>query len=213
MAQRPVFVPKQKAPFFNVVPVNFQWNGGFAISQKQKNINSLHDGYRKLFPSRNILEISSKSLCEEGVELSAFNLTKFVPSLKKSISVECVYQGGKVFEKGGPYTDLFEKSSREAKKDPRLFESGVLKKFWFEGKEMPILPRTAFYNWIYINALMENKDLAEKLLQYDAFTDIEFNPERSLNCQAEAAAVFASLSKLGIVDKCKDFDFYIGLLK
>ncbi len=211
MAQRPVFLPKQNSPFSNVVPVEFHWNGGFAVSQKQKNVKDLHEGFRRLFPNRNILEISSKSLCEEGVALSAFNLKKFVPSLEKNISLECVFQGGKVFQKGGPFLDLYDKTSREAKKDPRLKENGALKSFWFEGIEYPILPRTAFYDWLYVNALLENKELAEKLLQYDAFTDIEFNPEKSINCQAQSAAVFVSLSKLGIVEKCKDFDYFIRL--
>ena len=109
--------------------------------------------------------------------------------------------------------DLYAKSSRDAKKDPRLKESGVLKSFWFEGKEYPILPRTAFYDWLYINALLENKDLAEKLLKYDAFTDVEFNPEKSINCQACSAAVFVSLSKLGIVENCKDFGYFVSLFK
>ena len=213
MAQRPVFLPKQNAPFSNVVNVEFQWNGGFAVSQKQKNIKALHEGFLRLFPERNVLEISSKSLCEPGKELSAFNLKKFVPSIEKSISLECVFQGGKVFQNGGPYVDLYEKSSREAKKDNRLRESGALKNFWFEGKEYPILPRTAFYDWLYVNALMENKDLAEKLLQYDAFTDVEFNPEKSINCQARSAAVFVSLSKLGIVENCKDFGCFVSLFK
>jgi hypothetical protein len=213
MAQRPVFLPKQSAPFSNVVFVDFQWNGGFAVFQKQKNIKALHEGFKRLFPERNVLEISSKSFCDEGVELSAFNLKKFVPSIDQSISLECVFQGGKTFQYGGPFVDLYEKSSRDAKKDPRLKESGALKSFWFEGKEYPIFPRTAFYDWLYVNALLENKELAEKLLQYDAFTDIEFNPEKSINCQARSAAVFASLSKLGIVEKCKDFDYFISLFK
>lgn len=37
------------------------------------------------------------------------------------------------------------------------------------------------------------------MLAYDAFTDIEFNPKRSINCQAEAAAIFVSLSRQGLL--------------
>ncbi|MGN0514461.1 MAG: DUF6977 family protein [Lachnospiraceae bacterium] len=59
--------------------------------------------------------------------------------------------------------------------------------FSFEGNEFPLEPWTAFYDYIYLNALLENEDLAQIVLQYDALTDIEFNPNKSLNCQAKAA--------------------------
>ena len=38
-------------------------------------------------------------------------------------------------------------------------------------------------------------------MNYDSFTDIEFNPKKSLNCQAEAAAIFVGLSKSGLIDE------------
>ena len=43
--------------------------------------------------------------------------------------------------------------------------------------------------------------LAEKILDYNVFTDIEFNHKKSINCQARAAAIFVSLSKRGIMDE------------
>ena len=36
---------------------------------------------------------------------------------------------------------------------------------------------------------------------YTAFTDIAFNPEKSLNCQARAVAIYVSLRKNGLIDK------------
>lgn len=42
-----------------------------------------------------------------------------------------------------------------------------------------------------------NKSLSKKILEFDAFTDIEINQEKSINCQARSAAIFVSLSKLG----------------
>lgn len=48
---------------------------------------------------------------------------------------------------------------------------------------------------IYIKALMENKGLSDKLLNYDCFTDVEFNHKKSINCQARSAAIFISLKK------------------
>ena len=150
---------------------------------------------------------------EEGVKLSAFNLMKYVPSIGKSIPVECVFQGGKVFAAGGPYTDLYDGSARDAKRDPRLKESGGLRSFYYEGQMVPLSPTTAFYDWLYINALLENPDLAQKLLEYDAFTDIEFNPDKSVNCQARTAAMFVALSRLGLVEQCRDFVTFLSLLR
>ena len=39
-----------------------------------------------------------------------------------------------------------------------------------------------------------------KLYGYAGFTDIEFNPRRSINCQARSAALFLSLMKRGALD-------------
>ena len=36
---------------------------------------------------------------------------------------------------------------------------------------------------------------------FDAFTDIEFNPERSLNCQARSAALYRSLVHAGKLEE------------
>jgi len=212
MAVRPVFVPLKKAPFLDVFPCEFVWNQGLSVSQKQKNIQALHAAYNRRFPGKQVLEISSKSLQPLGVRLSAFNLTKFVPELGKSIPLECVFQGGKVFAAGGPYTDLYEAAPRDAKRDPRLRSSGMLRSFTFGGETIPLKPETAFYNWLYINALLEHPEDAAALLEYDAFTDIEFNPEKSLNCQAKAAAVFVSLAREGLVEQCRDYVAFLMLM-
>ena len=213
MANRPVFVPFQKAPFVDVFMPEFTWNGGFAVSQKQKNITALHQAFGQRFPNRKVLEISSKSMQDLGVKLSAFNLTKYVPSLDTTVPVECVFQGGKVFAAGGPYTELYRATPRDAKRDSRLKSSGMLRSFFYEGQQFPLHPTTAFYNWLYINALLENPQLSEPLLEFDAFTDIEFNPDKSINCQAEAAALFVSLARQGLLEQCRDFQAFLKLIR
>lgn len=213
MAQRPVFAPRNSKPYVNVFNPEFVWNGGLSPTQKKKNIVALHEVFNARFPEKKVLEISSKSSVELGIALSAFNLKKYVPELGKSVTVECIFQGSKVFAVGGPYTDLYTATSREAKKDSRLQSSGSLKCFRFDGRDFPLSPTTAFYDWLYINALMENPELTEPLLTYDAFTDIEFNPNKSLNCQARAAALFVALSREDIIEQCKDFDAFLKLLK
>ena len=39
------------------------------------------------------------------------------------------------------------------------------------------------------------------VLCYDAFTDIEFNPQKSINCQAEAVAIYVSLHRQGLLNE------------
>ena len=92
---------------------------------------------------------------------------------------------------------MINKSSREAKKDPRLKESGKLIAFKYFKIEYPLEPKDFFYNWLYINALNLNKELAESILEYESFSDIEFNPKKSINCQAKAASIYVGLKKSG----------------
>ena len=139
---------------------------------------------------------------ELGVELSAFNLmirTK-IPGLEE-FSVESAFQASKVFESGGPYTDLLFKSSREAKKDPRIRNGGNLVRFEYFHKSYPLEPKDYFYCWLYINALAQNEEKAEAVMQYDSFTDIEFNPKKQFNCQAKALAVYAGLVTAGKLEE------------
>ena len=211
MANRPVFSASSKAHHVDVFPVEFVWNKGLAPSQKQKNIVAIHEGFKRRFPERKVLEISSKSLTSLGVKLSAFNLKKFVPSIGKYVPVECIYQGAKVFAAGGPFTDLYLGASRAAKGDSRLKSSGALRSFSFEGRNYPLYPITAFYDWLYINALMENDELASETLEYDSFTDIEFSPEKSKNCQARAAALFVALHRKGLLECVKDFEQFVKI--
>jgi len=195
MAIRPVFTPIEKPPFVELINLEFEWFPGFSISQAQKSISSLHSAAEKsrIEP---ILEISTKSNSVYGRSLSAFNLNLTFQEGKK-ITLECAFQGSKVFENGGPYNNLYFVSSLEAKRDKRLQSSGKLIEFNLLGDIFPINPQTVFYDWLYLNALDENKDIAEKLLDFNGFSDIAFNPKKSINCQARSAALFVALSKLG----------------
>ena len=211
MAVRPVFGVCDKSPFYFIFNAEFTWAGGFATSQKQKNVASMHRCFESAFPKKKALEISSKSTEKWGIAASAFFLKKHVPSLGRSVPVENIYQSGKVFSRGGPYKDLLEVKPIDAKRDGRLSASGQLIAFQFEGKDFPIIPNTAFYDFIYINALIENPDIAKKLEEYDGFTDIAFNSKKSLNCQARAAAIYVSLVRQEMIHKAKDFNEFVAL--
>ena len=197
MANRPIFIAKKSQSDLGVIvkDTDFKWYPGLSKSQKQKSIVALHaSGVDQGL--KNILEISSKSQTEIGVKLSAFNLKITTPK-QRMFSVESAFQSSKVFDNGGPYTDLLHKTSREAKKDIRLKESGNLLCFSFFGTQFSISPHTFFYDWLYLNALKQNPKYVEELINYDAFTDIEFNPKKSINGQAYSAALFVSLYHSG----------------
>lgn len=214
MAQRPLFIPSLDGPLLvRTVAVTFDWFPGLSVSQKQRSIDSLHDAAGQLSGINKVLEVSSKSREELGISLSAFNLALTNPTHSRR-SVECAFQGSKVFEQGGPYTDIYGMSSREAKRDERLRTSGHLICFRFLDIDWPLEPQTAFYDWLYITALKQHPTLIERLADFSAFTDIEFNPERSINCQAYAVALFVSLYKRGILESAMfDKDTFLRFLQ
>lgn len=201
MASRPVFLPLDSYPFVEERFIEFTWHPGFAKSQSQKNILSLHQSACN-FGIEPILEISSKSFDSLGKELSAFNLS--INTNNCIISVECAYQGSKLFTNGGPFSDLYFVSSREAKKDERIKNSGDFIGYQFFDEIFPSEPTNAFYDWLYLTALFQNPNLSNQMLDYQAFSDIAFNPKKSLNCQARSAALFVSLTRKGILNEVLD---------
>lgn len=196
MASRPVFIPDLEGQALVTTRfLDFQWFAGLSLTQKQKSVIALHQAAHALPSIDKVLEVSTKSTEPLGAALSAFNLcfANLVPG--NSLSVECAFQGSKVFEQGGPFTDIYAMTSREAKRDERLRVSGRLTGFEFANVQWPLEPQTAFYDWLYINALKHRADLADQLSEYSAFTDIEFSPQKSINCQAYSVALFVSLQK------------------
>jgi hypothetical protein len=203
MAERPIFIPSpDSSQLVNEIFVPLKWHPGFARSQKEKNIEALHAAGRERGFAP-LLEISSKSQSERGRHMSAFHMT--IPTKHQGrIKLELAFQGSKVFERGGPFTDLYRKGDSdigEAKRDPRLKESGALVGFCFEGVEFPLEPKTVFYDWLYCSFLVNYREWAMKLYDYKGFTDIEFNPYRSINCQARSAALFLSLMQREELDE------------
>jgi hypothetical protein len=191
--------------------LDFEWHAGFAKSQAQRSIASLHAAARERGLSP-VLEISSKSDQPLGVSLSAFNLTLQLEG--RTMTVESVFQGSKVFEGGGPFHELYEASSRDAKTDERIRSSGRLIGFNLFGQEWPTEPLTLFYDWLYISALDQHPDAAREVLKFSAFSDIAFNPEKSLNCQARSAAVYVALKRQELIAQTvKGKDSFLALFR
>lgn len=153
------------------------------------------------------------------------------PETQESYPVENWFQSSKVFVKDGiergPYRDLLsirlakryvnphpDKKTVEQLKGDMLFDNiqreiagAQLSCFKLSGTEYPLLPRSAFYDYLYVSALCQpqNSSLAEGLMQFRVFTDIMFNPGtgkiKKFDTQARSCAIFVSLSKRGMPGK------------
>lgn len=185
---------------------DFAWNGGFAITQKQKNINALHAAIQEA-KGEEALEVSSKSTVSLGKELSAFSLQL------SGVYLENIFQAAKKYENGGPYMDLLDISPKDAKRDDRHKNSGRLLAFVREGETWPLEPKTAFYDFIYVNAVVEKSAYDLELSEYQWFTDIEFNPKKSINCQARALAIYKLLKQEDYFEVLNNMEAWISFHK
>lgn len=211
MANRFVFLPTSPdAPaLVDERLVEFKWVPGMAISQGTKSVLNLHTAAREQLGIKSLLEISTRSPNHLGISLSAFNLQ--IKCESAQVSVEVAYQSSKVFQGGGPYLDLLNGTSMEAKQDLRLKTSGDLLGFDFEGIRWPLTANPNFYDYLYILGLVNYQE-KERLFEYHAFTDIAFNQnaiqnsnKKSFNCQARSVAIYCSLLRRMTEDKALKF--------
>ena len=206
MATRPAWALKDN----RVIRYNFDftWNGGFAVSQKQKNIKALHEAIDRQFHEQ-ALEISTKSFDVLGKSMSAFTLKL------DGVLLECVFQSGKVFANGGPYKDLLNVTPKEAKHDERLKTSGNLIAFEHNDVRWPLEPKTAFYDYLYVKAALAefSDEVLRSLDAYTWFTDIEFNPNKSINSQARAVAILKAVIKDGAQQSLSSPEVWIAYHK
>lgn len=201
MAKRYVYIVDSNNEF-QKVEVNFEWFPGFSKVQKQRSVKSLHNSFSQ-YHNQNVLEVSTASTKELGVALSAFNL-KVETKKGYHFTVEQLFQTSKVFKSEGVQTKLLEEGmdSKNVKKRMReLHETDELTGFECFGRFFKLKPETLFYNWLYIQALVNNPELSREILEYNAFSDISFNPQKSINCQAEACAIYVMLKRKNNLDE------------
>ena len=177
--------------------VEFEYIKGMAFSQKQKNVLSFHKSIQEKFPGSRIIEISTKSPSPLGVNLSAFNLKL------DGYPLECVFQASKVFksdEGNIQFEDLLLKEPKAAKQYIRENISLPIIGFKYKNEFFEAFPRSMFYDYIYISALVQSDIDASNIADYDIFTDIEFNEKKAYNCQARSCAIYAYMLRTGSVD-------------
>lgn len=199
----------------------FDFFSGFSKEQKEKSIVSfLETTAQNLNTDKsNILEICKTSPILLGQKLSAFQLKlalKNNQNIELQSNVERFFQGAKVFGKNdmfgnkeeyGPFEEIIYDPQPHPKRYKPLAEvleevkKGNLDLIHFQlfNENYPLKPKTFFYDYLYITALIQNKKLSEQLLAYKYFSDIEFNPKKSVNCQARSAAIYVSMCKKEIL--------------
>ncbi|MDO4282512.1 MAG: hypothetical protein Q4D02_02655 [Clostridia bacterium] len=141
--------------------------------------------------NRKTLEVSSFSDVELGRKMSAFQIPY------EETCLECVFQAAKVFEKGGPYLEWLNMPPAEVKRDPKKKESGKVIHYIFHDEVWSTEPKTAFYDYLYIDAAKRilTKEELEEIMEYELFTDVALNPEVSTNCQARTMALIQLMLK------------------
>jgi hypothetical protein len=94
-----------------------------------------------------------------------------------------------------------------------LKSSGELNRFHFQGEAWGLEPKPAFYDWLYVNALSQHPELAAEVTRYAAFSDIEFNPKKSITCQARSVALYVSLRNRDLLlEALSSKAAFVGLL-
>ena len=180
--------------------IDFKWEPGISIAQKRKSCENLHAAI-DFYCGLRAMDISSASTTELGVKLSAFNLKL------NGRTVECLYQGSKVYENTGAMHHLYDMSSLEAKQSMKYKNAGRLIGFDYFGESFPLVPRTAFYDYIYIKALIENYGYSLDVGNCNCFTDVQAVTDIDA-CQARSVCEYVLMREqamLGVVDNFNEF--------
>lgn len=227
---------RRKGCAFYEEDVSFDWHSGMSWQVRQRSSDSMANAIMERYASKGllreeILEVSTASHDYGiGQALSAMNLAYRNPSTNEVHPVENWFQASKVFQGDaalyGPFTELLnvplakryvnpypDKKMTEKLRNDQLFQKiqtqiqgQEMCRFELDGVRYPLVPRSAFYDYLYVSALLQpqNDELARSLLGYRVFTDIMFNPgkgkHRRFNTQARSCAIFVSLTKRGALE-------------
>lgn len=228
--------------------VEFDWHKGMSWQVRQRSSLAMAQVIEEMYPKTKgrILEVSTKSSNYElGFALSAMNLIYTDLETQEKHPVENWFQSSKQFSRKGevfgPYTELLNVDPKSAKRfvnstlDKRIAEQyahlalfnriqGEIKgasllRFVWLGKNYGIEPKSGFYDYLYSKALTQNQELANKIMEYSVFTDIEFNSIKNgivvrFNTQARACAIFVALSNRGQLNiALKDFGSFVDCVQ
>jgi len=194
---RPVYLPIAQYPFYDSSNVSFEWFGGFTVSQKRKCIADLHESASRVLGVSKILDNSTKSPDEDGRALSPFNLRISLPFDPFMSTVESTFHGSSVFEHGGPLPHLLTLKSTRAKKDEQRQTLGPRVGFYFDGIHLGLEPHGWLFDFLMMRGFLENPWATQRLLEFEAFTDITCEKTPITN-QARCAAIYVGMTTAGL---------------
>lgn len=193
MAKRLYFIAKTSYQGLIVEKtIEFEHFRGQSQKQIERSIESMHHAVRAFEGGGKILDVSENSAEPLGRKLAGSNLL-YRTEGGQSYPVMNIFHSAKVYEDKGPVMDLLLKEPPVSLEG--LGSSGRLLGFHFEGQPYSLTPRHYFYDWIYVNALYQQKTLHEEILRYDIITDIDYNMNKMFASSARACAYFISLCK------------------
>jgi hypothetical protein len=205
-ATRCYYRPSPNPPYFSENLATFQFVAGRDSWTHSTNSRSLVASILKLEPDTRVLEVSTASDTALGVKLSALNLVS--DTNWGTHSVEKVFQASKIFERGGPYLEVLDLPGNP-KSHAKLTNSGKLIGFAGpDGLEFRADGTSAFYDRLYVSALIQNSELLLEAQNFDVFTDLRFakrikgfSPTQPINTQARSCAIAKSLfMKAGLTE-------------
>lgn len=176
--------------------VDYVYVKGITFQQKQKNVRSFHSYIQERLQvdKSSILEVSTKSDHKLGITLSAFNLKL------NGISLESIYQSSKVFNEDIQFLEAIKMRPLEAKQYVREHSKGkFLTGFKYKNISFSLFPPSMFYDYVYIQAVLNSNINLDKLSSFNVFTDIEFNEKKQINSQARAVSILCSLYKRNLL--------------
>lgn len=187
MANRPIYISTGDINNpFTEDSISFEWKAGYSYANKCKRRDNLKKEIAKKYDIDKWLEVSSISDKDTGRRLSALNLMLTLTNGNK-YSVESIYQSSKVYN------------------------DNHITGFKFNNTVFENNPYGMYYDYIYMVALYQNKDYHKIIDDYYLFTDLFFNPNKSLNTQARAIAIFKTLYDndcLKLLESVKGFKEY-----
>lgn len=170
------------------------------LERQRREVDSLHERFKYYRPDFKMLEISSISREPLGVAVSAANLRDPRGNL-----TEAVYLGSRVYEQGQLEHLYHASSTVEAMRITKASEHNMFSSYNWYGKAVPTNPLTLMKYWIWCDAVYNQKDLMNQIVEYDAFTNYFCNTSKDyFGTYPEAAALFVTLYRNGILDTAMD---------
>ena len=170
-----------------------------SITQKRQSCDNMHATLKARAKWSSPLDISSASTEYLGVQLSAFNLKW------RGVTVECWYQGSKVYKNAGVMHKLYHADSKAAKHSMKELSDDTVVGFNLEGVKYPMKPATVFYDYIYLQGLLETYGNDLDLSMYNVFTDVQATLDIDA-CQARTVCEYTLLQKNKQLPLLDDFE-------